>query len=114
MIFAWILIIVLILLTSFFGYVIYLLSEQIEQYEESVEFLEQWYEKFITTIADADNKMQEVDKRGSFSSDDEIGFAYQTVKECIEQLTLMGAITYDEQTGQTDSREEVQGQEEEE
>ena len=54
--------------------------------------------------------MDEVDKRGSFSSDDEIGFAYQTVKECIEQLNQMGAINYD---GQTDSREEVQGQEEE-
>ena len=115
MIFAWILIVLLLLISLGLFYIIYLLSEQIEQYEESVEFYVQWYEKFIQSIADADNKMQEVDKKGSFSSDDEIGFAYDTIKECIQQLTEMGAITYERQEGgQTDSSEEIQGQEEEE
>ena len=115
MIFAWILIILLIIISSFLCWVIYLMTQQIEQYEENVEYYQNWYDKFITIIADADTKMKEVDNKGSFSSDDEIGFAYQTVKECINQLTEMGVITYERQEdGQTDSSEEVQGQEEEE
>ena len=115
MIFAWILIVVLIILCVFLSYLIYLLAEQIEEYEENVEFFKEWYDKFITIIADADNRLQEVDTRGSFSSDDEVGFAYKTIKECINNLTEMGAITYErEEERQTDSREEVQGQEEEE
>jgi len=62
----------------------------------------------------SNSAMRSIDKKGSFSSDDEIGFAYTTIKECIDNLTEMGVITYDEEDGQTDSREEVQGQEEEE
>ena len=37
-----------------------------------------------------------------------------SLKECINQLTEMGVITYDEEDGQTDSTEEIQGQKEEE
>ena len=114
MIFAWILIVVLILLCSFLFYIIYLMSESIEQYEKNIDYYTDWYNKFITAIADADARMQSIDRKGSFSSDDEIGFAYQTIKECIDNLTEMGVITYDEEDGQTDSRKEVQGQEEEE
>ena len=114
MIFAWILIVVLILLCSFLFYIIYLMSESIEQYEKNIDYYTDWYNKFITAIADADARMQSIDRKGSFSSDDEIGFAYQTIKECIDNLTEMGVITYDEEGGQTDSREEIQGQEEEE
>ena len=76
MIFTWILIILLIIISSFLCWVIYLMTQQIEQYEENVEYYQNWYDKFITIIADADTKMKEVDNKGSFSSDDEIGFAY--------------------------------------
>ena len=111
MIFAWILISLLTILSGFLIYVIYQMAEQADEYENNIDFFKQWYDKFITIIADADNKLAEVDKRGSFSSDDEIGFAYKTIQECINNLTEMGAITYERET---DSREEVQGQEEEE
>ena len=103
--------ILLIGIIGFMGYVIYLMSEQIEQFEEVVQDYTDWMDRFVEQISIADQKMKAVDNRGSFSSDDEIGFAFKTVKECIEQLNQMGAITYG---GQTDSREEIQGQEEEE
>ena len=92
MIFAWILIVVLIILCVFLSYLIYLLAEQIEEYEENVEFFKEWYDKFITIIADADNRLQEVDTRGSFSSDDEVGFAYETIKECIDNDTVLDVL----------------------
>ena len=106
-------VIVLILLIAIIGflvYVVYLLSEQVEQFEDVVEQYTEWIENFIEQISIAHQKMEAVDKRGSFSSDDEIGFAFKTVKECIEQLNELG----EEYGGQTDSTEEVQGEKEEE
>ena len=114
MIFAWILIVLLILVGSFLFWVVYLMSKEINQYEQNILFYEQWYDEFITVIADADSRMNAVDKKGSFSSDDEVGFAYETIRECIDKLTEMGAITYDKDARQADSSEEIQGQEEEE
>jgi len=96
--------IILIVITLFLSWILYRLLRQNEQYENDIEWFQEWYSKFITTLAEADLRMKEVDKRGSFSEDDEIGFAYKTVKECIEQLNEMGAITYG---GQTDSTEEI-------
>ena len=72
-----------------------------------VERLETWVEDYAQRIQDTKQTLDEVDIKGSFSSDDEIGFAYETVRECIEQLTKKGAITYDGEEGrQTDSTEE--------
>ena len=111
--FETIVLIVLMVLVIFFGYVIYLMSEGMEQLESQVELYTEWYETFIDRLSDASDKMGQVDKRGSFSSDDEIGFAFKTVRDCIDDLANMGVITYDEDR-QTDSTEEIQGQEEEE
>ena len=107
----WFLVLLLIGIIGFLIYVIYQLSVQAEQFEEAIEFFQEWQTKFIETLAEADQKMKEIDQRGSFSTDDEIGFAYETINECIQQLNDIGAITYG---GQTEGREEIQGQEEEE
>ena len=105
---------ILVLLVLFLSWVVYRLMGQTEQYENDIEWFQDWYSKFIAMIAEASVKMEQVDKKGSFSSDDEIGFAYKTIKDCIDNLTEMGVITYDEEDGQTDSTEEIQGQKEEE
>ena len=102
--------ILLIGIIGFMGYVIYLMSEQIEQFEEVVQDYTDWMDRFVEQISIADQKMKAVDNRGSFSSDDEIGFAFKTVKECIEQLNELG----EAYGGETDSTEEVQRKEEEE
>ena len=106
--------IISILVIIFLSWVVYRLIGQVEQLESDVEWFNEWYEKFITSLAEADVRMEQVDKGGSFSSDDEIGFAYKTVKDCIENLNQMGVITYGGEEGQTDSTEEIQGKKEEE
>ena len=108
----WIWIIVTLLLLTTIGFllvVVYRMTEQIEQFEEYAEWFEKWQKEFVTTLADADKKMKELDRRGTFSSDDEIGFAYNVINECIENLNQMGVITYGGQEGQTDSTETIQG-----
>ena len=101
--FETIVLIVLMVLVIFFGYVIYLMSEGMEQLESQVELYTEWYETFIDRLSDASDKMGQVDKRGSFSSDDEIGHAFIVVRDCIEELSKMGE-AYD---GQADSTEET-------
>ena len=92
----------------FLVWVIYRLVNQSEQYESDLRWFQEWYGKFIDILAESDSRMKEVDIKGSFSSDDEIGFAYRTIKDCIEQLTQMGAITYDGQEDrEADSTEEI-------
>ena len=111
----WFLIILSIILsisTVFLIWVVYRLTEQIEEFEDAVEWFENWKNEFVTSLAEANRKMKEIDRRGTFSSDDEIGFAYETINQCIEQLNQLGVITYGGE--ETDSTEEIQGQEEEE
>ena len=92
-------------------WVVFRMTEQIEEFEDAIEWFEEWKNEFVASLADANRKMKEIDNRGTFSSDDEIGFAYKTINQCIEQLNQLGVITYG---GETDSTEEIQGQEEEE
>ena len=100
--FSTIVIILLLGLVLFFGFIIYRLQEQNEQYEIAINMFTEWYNEFIPRLDEASQKMQAVDKRGSFSSDDEIGHAFIVVRDCIEELAKMG----EEYDGQTDSTEE--------
>ncbi len=108
--FSIILNIVLVIGVGFLLWILIRLTEQIEEFEESLEWFNNWKDEFVAKLAEANSKMKAIDRRGTFSSDDEIGFAYETINECIEQLNQLGVITYDgEEDGQADSTEEIQG-----
>jgi hypothetical protein len=38
------------------------------------------------TIKDSDKRLKEIDRKGSFESDDEVGFFFTTLKELQDQL----------------------------
>ena len=78
-------IIILIGIILFLGWVIYLMTEQLEQIENNIGVYEEYYNAFIEQLNEANQKMQAIDNKGSFSSDDEIGFAYNLIKEQIEK-----------------------------
>ena len=44
-------------------------------------WFQDWYGKFIDVLAESDSRMKEVDTKGSFSSDDEIGFVFDEIKK---------------------------------
>jgi hypothetical protein len=54
-------------------YPLYNLNKKIEQYET-------WFESFREQVSDTNVKLNEIDVRGSFSSDDEIGFYFKYIK----------------------------------
>ena len=51
-----------------------------------IEMLEDWVEQFIQTIDRVNRGLKQADYRGSFESDDEVGFIFKEIKSTIKQL----------------------------
>ena len=51
-----------------------------------IEMLEDWVEQFIQTIDRVNRGLKQADYRGSFESDDEVGFIFKEIKNTIKQL----------------------------
>ena len=51
-----------------------------------IEMLEDWVEQFIQTIDRVNKDLKQADYRGSFESDDEVGFIFKEIKNTIKQL----------------------------
>lgn len=48
--------------------------------------IENYYKIFLGLFTEAYTNMQRVDKRGSFSSDDEVGFAFKVIYNAIQEV----------------------------
>jgi len=68
-----------ILLTLVEGYVIFNLTRKVER-------LETWVEDYAQRINDTNNVLKEIDSKGTFEADDEIGVVFQSIKETVEEL----------------------------
>lgn len=66
------------------------LSEFVEKYNKRetklYQELETHYQIFLKLFTEASLELSRVDKRGSFSSDDEVGFAFKTIVRAIETV----------------------------
>ena len=51
-----------------------------------VERLESWVEDYAQRIQDTKQVLDEIDAKGSFEADDEIGVVFTSIKEAIEEL----------------------------
>jgi len=71
-------------------YANYNLLKNYEQSEEYVENLETWVKEFSKTITNMNQELDKIDKRGSFSSDDEVGYFYKELKNIISKLNNLG------------------------
>ena len=68
---------VLLLIAS--GYVIWNLNTK-------QEMLEDWVEDFIQSVEKINFDLKQVDYKGSFEADDEVGTIFEQIKEIIKQL----------------------------
>jgi len=57
-----------------------------EKCEDIIKSYEKYMINLSNTIKSSEQKLKEVDSRGMFSSDDEIGFFFQTLKYLQDQL----------------------------
>ena len=62
------------------GFVAYNNFKKLERQEDIIRRQQQQLQDIYAVIAESDRLIVEIDKRGTFSSDDEIGFFFQTVK----------------------------------
>ena len=68
----------------------YNLLKNFEQSEEYDENLESWVSEFSKTIANMNREIKKIDNKGSFESDDEVGYFYKELKRIINQINTLG------------------------
>ena len=51
-----------------------------------VESLETWIESYAQRVIDTQETLKEIDDKGSFEADDEIGVVFTSIKETIDEL----------------------------
>ena len=73
-------IIILSILVVVLGYTTFNLLNKNEKQEDILTGYMTYLNKISDTIELAENKMNEVDAKGSFKSDDEIGFFFEQIK----------------------------------
>ena len=71
--------ILFILLTLVEGYVIFNLTRKVER-------LETWIEDYAQRIQDTQRVLKEIDSKGNFEADDEVGVVFTAIKETVDEL----------------------------
>ena len=59
----------------------------IETYEDTIEIYNKWFSEFDDSVKDADIRLREIDNKGTFESDDEVGFFFDYLKKLNKGLT---------------------------
>ena len=61
-------------------------SDYIEELENSNTEYYTFFQKLKTQIGESNSKLKQIDRLGSFESDDETGFAFKELKDIYEDL----------------------------
>ena len=56
-------------------------EELIEEYEKQLVSFQKYYDQILEAIKFSDIKLKQIDHRGTFESDDEIGYFFKLVKD---------------------------------
>jgi hypothetical protein len=92
------LIILIIILTAAvfaLGYGCYNLIKQNESLEEVVVFYQTKFEEIREKSLQTEIQLKELDIKGSFEADDEVGFVFKTIKDINSELTQTIQTTYE-------------------
>ena len=69
------------------GYTTFNLLRKIEKAEDTILYYEGYMKEIDETIQFIDKRVKEIDTRGSFQSDDEVGFFFERLKLLNDLLT---------------------------
>ena len=73
--------IIFAILSIILAYFTWNLMRKVEKYEDIAQYQQNYIENISTIIGESSKRLQEVDGRGTFESDDEVGFFFKTLKE---------------------------------
>ena len=71
--------IILSIISLTLSYVVFNLTRKVER-------LETWIEEYAQRIQDTQQVLKEIDNKGTFEADDEIGVVFTAIKEAVEEL----------------------------
>jgi cell division protein FtsL len=73
-------------LVSILGYVSYNLFRKVEKLEKIVDSQDQYIARFSSTVNNTNRRLEDIDAKGTFQSDDEIGWFFESVKTLQSEL----------------------------
>ena len=73
--------IILAILAIILGYFTWNLMKKVEKYEDIAQYQQNYIDNLSTIIGESEKRLREVDAKGTFQSDDEVGFFFNTIKE---------------------------------
>jgi len=73
--------IIFAILLIVFGFFIWNLMRKVEKYEDIAQYQQNYIENISTVIGESSKRLREVDEKGTFESDDEVGFFFKGIKE---------------------------------
>jgi predicted PurR-regulated permease PerM len=79
-------VIILISIVLILGYISYNLFKKVEQLEKIADSQESYIAKFSNSIDFANKRLGEIDEKGTFQSDDEVGCFFESVKTLQNEL----------------------------
>ena len=79
--------IILILIILSLSYVCYNLFRKNEMYEDTIEEYDKWFSEFDGSVKDTEYRLREIDNKGTFESDDEVGFFFDYLKKLNKGLS---------------------------
>ena len=71
--------ILFILLTLVESYVIFNLTRKVER-------LESWIEDYAQRVIDTQETLKQIDDKGNFEADDEVGIVFQSIKATVDEI----------------------------
>ena len=85
---VWGIIAIILWIATIIGYVIRNLMVQNEKLTRWVEERDIYINNLDAVIEDINKRLQEVDNKGTFASDDEVGFFFNSLKKMSETLNV--------------------------
>jgi hypothetical protein len=84
----WGIIAIVIWIASIVAYIVYNLLTKNEKLERMIEERDIYINNLDAVIEDITKRLQEVDNKGTFASDDEVGFFFNSLKQMSETLNV--------------------------
>jgi len=76
----------LLLLVGIQLYVIWNLNAKVEAYEDQFD---SYFSELRTAVLDINKQLHEIDHKGTFEADDEVGYFFTALKSLVEQLNII-------------------------
>lgn len=73
--------ILLTILVGVLGFSTWNLLKKLEKLEDTVQNQQKYVEDISNVLEDSSKRLREIDSNGSFSSDDEVGFFFENLKQ---------------------------------